>query len=655
MACNILWFLSLSFSLGCALLATLVQRWIRLYLQDIQHTSPKQRARMRTFLHHGIDNFQMETLVGMIPTLLHISLCLFYCGVIAFFWSWQKAIAALHIAVLGAFVLAYMALTLLPLLSSSCPFSTPLTIWGWWVIQSIWRCFPSRKHCPPSEKGFAEDRDGAASEPTFERWKRDEEALSWLLDTCTDESELEEFVELIPYVIQDDSSDNSLRSVVYSLLVSPRVQLASPISDLLKSCTTALDVNQRARRVDTCFTAIHSLISFDAARMLSAPRYIRVNVDQKGDNFVGGPWSWWTWYHGTIAIRSSNPALDLSLSILLVSRTLHALDQTALHLTYQPMIEDTTRQHLISQFLAKPFIRLAKLCHQFLRHHPSLPSSWLIVFEDLTPHTNGSVEVGQGLMAISPAAGWSRNFGRDGDWGSTLDDVTILQIMISLTHKRIFVLTVLAWLHSTTPGDNAPDLPILEQSLGLMLEDGQNLSEVSNSEPRAQNLLVEQIVSKYNENFAKTGVQLDFKQVSDKFDEWRRKYRIKGQKMNVSYIEFARTAIKAICQEQERRQAPPSSEAPSNVASETVILGLHQETSSSAHAASPIAIHPLDRDEVASLPPGSPYTKTKDSPPGSYDALPDTRERTAHRLVEDKLHEDAECKESMQIMEREGP
>lgn len=65
---NALWFLSLFFSLMCALAATLVQQWSRMYLQGIEERYDlHQRARMRTYLQQGVQKFYLTELVGAIP------------------------------------------------------------------------------------------------------------------------------------------------------------------------------------------------------------------------------------------------------------------------------------------------------------------------------------------------------------------------------------------------------------------------------------------------------------------------------------------------------------------------------------------------------------------------------------------------------------
>ncbi|TDL27817.1 hypothetical protein BD410DRAFT_835110 [Rickenella mellea] len=75
---NILWFLSLAFSLTCALAAVLVRQWARQYLRyPRSFSSTSERARARQFVFENMEWWQMDLIVEMIPALLHISLILF--------------------------------------------------------------------------------------------------------------------------------------------------------------------------------------------------------------------------------------------------------------------------------------------------------------------------------------------------------------------------------------------------------------------------------------------------------------------------------------------------------------------------------------------------------------------------------------------------
>jgi beta-lactamase regulating signal transducer with metallopeptidase domain len=65
---NAFWFLSLAFSLICALLAILVQQWSRTYLQGTEERfNLHPRVRMRTYLQQGVQKFHFVELVGTIP------------------------------------------------------------------------------------------------------------------------------------------------------------------------------------------------------------------------------------------------------------------------------------------------------------------------------------------------------------------------------------------------------------------------------------------------------------------------------------------------------------------------------------------------------------------------------------------------------------
>ncbi|KAH9030913.1 hypothetical protein EDB85DRAFT_1866109, partial [Lactarius pseudohatsudake] len=79
---NALLFLSLVISISCALLATLLQQWARRYLKVTQpRYSLHKRARIRAFFAEGVDRFLLPWAVEALPTLLHVSLFLFFAGI----------------------------------------------------------------------------------------------------------------------------------------------------------------------------------------------------------------------------------------------------------------------------------------------------------------------------------------------------------------------------------------------------------------------------------------------------------------------------------------------------------------------------------------------------------------------------------------------
>ncbi|KAJ7152441.1 hypothetical protein C8R46DRAFT_481021, partial [Mycena filopes] len=79
LVCNTLWFISLGLSLTCALVATLLEQWARDFLHKTKIVSaPVVRARVLSYLYSGLQKFGMDTVVEIIPLLLHTSLLFFF-------------------------------------------------------------------------------------------------------------------------------------------------------------------------------------------------------------------------------------------------------------------------------------------------------------------------------------------------------------------------------------------------------------------------------------------------------------------------------------------------------------------------------------------------------------------------------------------------
>ncbi|KAH9170245.1 hypothetical protein EDB89DRAFT_2190977, partial [Lactarius sanguifluus] len=78
---NAFWFMSLVFSISAALLATLVQQWVRDYMHVFQrYSNPLKSARLRQYLYEGAEGWYMPVVAESIPGLVHVSLFLFFLG-----------------------------------------------------------------------------------------------------------------------------------------------------------------------------------------------------------------------------------------------------------------------------------------------------------------------------------------------------------------------------------------------------------------------------------------------------------------------------------------------------------------------------------------------------------------------------------------------
>ncbi|KAF8261751.1 hypothetical protein EI94DRAFT_762847 [Lactarius quietus] len=135
---NALWFLSLVISITCALLATLLQQWARRYLKVTQpRYSPHKRARIRAFFAEGVDEFLLPWAVDALPTMLHISLFLFFAGLAVFLWNVNLTIFKLVLSWVGVCTALYGCITLVPLFRHDSPYHTPLSLPTWHIVTGI--------------------------------------------------------------------------------------------------------------------------------------------------------------------------------------------------------------------------------------------------------------------------------------------------------------------------------------------------------------------------------------------------------------------------------------------------------------------------------------------------------------------------------------
>ena len=137
---NAMWLISLVLSLTSALIATLLQQWARTYVDTPNVPSePKKRAHVRLFLFLGTESYKMRHIVQMAFSLLHISVYLFFGGLVIIFHSVHKNVSIAVDVAVGLFGLAYLALSILPCLDVQCPYRTPMSYILWYT----WHAFLS--------------------------------------------------------------------------------------------------------------------------------------------------------------------------------------------------------------------------------------------------------------------------------------------------------------------------------------------------------------------------------------------------------------------------------------------------------------------------------------------------------------------------------
>ncbi|KAN0140635.1 hypothetical protein V8E53_001844, partial [Lactarius tabidus] len=125
---NSLWFLSLVISITCALFATLLQQWARKYLKVTQtRSSLHKRARIRSFFAEGVQQSHLLTVVEVLPTLIHVSVSLFFAGLVVFLWNVNLTIFKVVLSWIGVCTASYGSITLIPIFHRNSPYHSPLT------------------------------------------------------------------------------------------------------------------------------------------------------------------------------------------------------------------------------------------------------------------------------------------------------------------------------------------------------------------------------------------------------------------------------------------------------------------------------------------------------------------------------------------------
>jgi hypothetical protein len=132
---NSLWFLSLVTSLTCGLQATLLQQWARRYI-NITQASPRahNRARIRAFFANGVETLHLPWVIEALPTLLHLSLFLFFAGLVIYLFNINHTVFTVVVWWVGFCTATYVGVTLMPLFRHDSPYYAPLSPSAWYLV-----------------------------------------------------------------------------------------------------------------------------------------------------------------------------------------------------------------------------------------------------------------------------------------------------------------------------------------------------------------------------------------------------------------------------------------------------------------------------------------------------------------------------------------
>ena len=166
-----MWFLSFVLSLICALVAMSVQQWVRRYIVVTQPSrcGPEKRARIRAIFFDDMNESIPCAAIDILPTLLHLSLLLFFGGLGIFLFNVN------HAVFWSGLTLGFLYFSLCGILVLLKP-TTILLVLGGMIFVRV-------------------GLDQLASKRS---WKYDLQIVKWLIRAFRSEEALEKFFDAIP-------------------------------------------------------------------------------------------------------------------------------------------------------------------------------------------------------------------------------------------------------------------------------------------------------------------------------------------------------------------------------------------------------------------------------------------------------------------------
>jgi hypothetical protein len=200
---NVFWFMALIFSLSAALLAILVQQWVRDYMHVFQrYSDPLKGARLRQYLHEGSERWNMPRVAEAVPGLLHLSLFLFFAGLVDSLLNINTTVGLSAVIPIGTGVLLYIFTIFASIIYPQSPYQNSFSGVIWYLFQKLhgrqYRDRESNGGWKPVSANMAEGQMQLAMEETEERKGRDVQAIRWLIDNLTEDTEMEQFLMAIP-------------------------------------------------------------------------------------------------------------------------------------------------------------------------------------------------------------------------------------------------------------------------------------------------------------------------------------------------------------------------------------------------------------------------------------------------------------------------
>lgn len=123
-AVNVLWFSSLACSLGAAMAAMVAKQWLLFYNFGLSSGTAYDYAHRRQYRYNTPLAWHVPAIISSLPLLMHLSVMLFFIGLVVQLWQINKVVACMTLALIGIFLGCYFVTLILPWVYASCPYKS---------------------------------------------------------------------------------------------------------------------------------------------------------------------------------------------------------------------------------------------------------------------------------------------------------------------------------------------------------------------------------------------------------------------------------------------------------------------------------------------------------------------------------------------------
>ena len=237
---------------------------------------------MRSFVANGVKRMHVPWAVEGLPALLHLSLILFFVGLLIFLFNTTHKVFFSVVWWIGVFLIVYGLITLSPIFQHDSPYHSPLSTPAWFLYASItyaafkflaaiklgYFCGSQTDWCEDLRKRYKERMSGgveeAAKNTALERSSHIyAQILDWTISALRDDDSLKDFFKAIPGFFDSDFVKVCKINIDDELL-----QRFGHVSDGFLGRTwssNAVD-DEKVRRFDVATNAMNLIFKYSASR-----------------------------------------------------------------------------------------------------------------------------------------------------------------------------------------------------------------------------------------------------------------------------------------------------------------------------------------------------------------------------------------------------